>query len=403
MRNTPVSFPDGTLSNLWEYCHKSYHGGWCYVNPKYQRIIVGHGKVYDVNSLYPSMMHSKSGNRYPYGQGDYHTGKPPEKFWEDKNRFYFVRFRCRFHVKHSAFPWIHIRHSALYKSNENLYTSDVRYKGKYYRYVRNIDGTVSDTVVELTMTWSDYLLFIETYDIENFEWIDYVVFWAKVGLFDDYIDHYFSQKKTAKGFKRELAKLFLNNLYGKLASSDNSSYKEPFLAEDGILHFQPHEAHDKAVGYIPAGSAVTSYALNFTVRHAIANHDRFCYADTDSIHIVGDEPAEMVIEDPVELCCWKNESDFDRAYYVRQKTYAEHITVNDGNPVEPYLDIKASGMTKGAKDAFTEAGLPINALDEGLELEESNLKAERVPGGIVLREKTFKIRKQFDKKVTPVL
>lgn len=373
------------------------------MNPKYQRVIVGHGKVYDVNSLYPSMMHSKSGNRYPYGMGDYYHGAPPENFWLDTDKFYFVRFRCRFHVKHSAFPWVHIRNTALYKGNDNLYTSDIKYKGKYYRYYYDFDGTVKDTQVVLTMTWSDYVLFTETYDIFDFEWIDYMVFWARVGLFDEYINHYFEQKKTATGFKRELAKLFLNNLYGKMASSDNSSYKEPFLGNDDIIHFQPHEEHNKDVGYIPVGSAITSYALNFTVRHAIANHDRFCYADTDSIHIVGDEPAKMVVEDSVELCCWKNESDFDHAYYVRQKTYSEHITVHDGKPVDPYLDVKASGMTKSAKDTFISSGMPLNALDEGLELEDSNLKAERVKGGIVLRNKTFKIRKQLDKKVNPVL
>lgn len=43
-------------------------------------------------------------------------------------------------------------------------------------------------------------------------------------------------------------------------------------------------------------SAIKSYARNFTNMHAIANYDKFCYADTDSIHLQGLEPAEMDVE-----------------------------------------------------------------------------------------------------------
>ena len=391
-----------SVFNQWDYIHKSYHGGWCYVNPRYAHRIVQNGKVYDVNSLYPSMMHSKSGNRYPYGHGDYHTGNPPENFWEDQNHYYFVRFRCRFKLKDCCFPWVHIRSTAKYKSNENLYRSDIRSNGRYYRYWIDKDGNIQDTTTELTMTWSDYVLFRETYHVYDFEFIDYIVFWALVGLFDDYINPYAELKQKSKGFRRELSKLFLNNLYGKFASSDNSSYKEPYLGEDGIVHFKEHEEHDKDVGYIPVGSAITSYALNFTVRHAIANYDRFCYADTDSIHLQGFEPAEMVVEHPTEFCCWKNEIDFDRAYYERQKLYAENVIAEDGTPVEkPYLLLKAAGMSKEAKQVFMDSGLDISELKEGLELDDCNLKAVRIKGGILLKKKPYKIRKNIDKKVTP--
>ena len=102
------------------------------------------------------------------------------------------------------------------------------------------------------------------------------------------------EKRTSKGFKRQKAKLFLNNLYGKFAMSDNSSYKEPYLDDDGIIRFILHEEHEKKVGYIPIGSAITSYAMNFTIRHAMANYDRFCYADTDSIHLIGLDKANEV-------------------------------------------------------------------------------------------------------------
>ena len=404
LRDFPLDERYAGVSNLWDYIHNAYHGGWCYVNPRYAHKIVSLGKVYDVNSLYPSMMHSESGNRYPYAAGDYHTGKPPENFWEDEEKFYYVRFSCRFELKEKVFPWVHIRNTAKYKGNENLYTSDIRHKGKYYRYYYDKEANICDTTTILTMTWSDYVLFRETYNVYNFEWKDYVVFWARVGLFDDYINPYAELKKTSKGFRRELSKLFLNNLYGKFASSDNSSYKEPYLGDDGIVHFKEHEEHEKDVGYIACGAAITSYALNFTVRHAIANYDRFCYADTDSIHIQGLEPANMVVEHPSNFCCWKNEIDFSHAYYERQKLYAEKVIAEEGEPVDtPYLLIKAAGMSAGAKQMFIDSGRPISDLSTGLELESCNLKATRIKGGILLRNKTYKIRKPIDKHIKPVV
>lgn len=51
----------------------SYKGGWCYLVPEKANKIYTNGVTADVNSLYPSMMHSESGNFYP-------TGKP--RFWE---------------------------------------------------------------------------------------------------------------------------------------------------------------------------------------------------------------------------------------------------------------------------------------------------------------------------------
>ena len=403
LREEPLHYDFCGFFNMWEYVHKSYSGGWCYVNPRYAHRTITFGKVYDVNSLYPSMMHSVSGNYYPYGKGQYCKGKPPDRLDDTPDIYYFVRVRCRFSLKDGCFPWLHIRGDAHYKGNENLYTSDIRYKGKYYRYYYDDNGNICDTKHEFVFTKTDWVLFRETYNAYDLEVLDYVWFYARPAMFDDYIDRYAEQKKTSKGFKRQLAKLFLNNLYGKFAMSDDSSWKEPYLGDDGVVHFILHEEHEKKVGYIPVGSAITSYARNFTIRHAMANYERFCYADTDSIHLQGLEPAEMLIVDPVEFCCWKNECDFDIAYYERQKTYAEHVIAEDGEELDkPYLNLKASGMTRTAKEEFINRGLPVSALRDGLELEDANLKGVRIRGGILLKNKTFKLQKSVDKKVNPV-
>lgn len=414
IRDDPTDWDYTHVYNMWEYVHKSYSGGWCYVNPIFAHRVITLGKVFDVNSLYPSMMHSISENYYPYGHGMYCLGTPPDSYDNTNDIYYFIRVKCRFSLKDGCFPWLHIRNNVHYKGNENLYTSDVRFKGKYYRYYYDGDNNICDTAHEFTFTKTDWILFRETYNAYDLQVYDYVWFYARPGLFDAYIDKYAEIKKNSKGFMRTLAKLFLNNLYGKFAMTDDSSWKEPYLSEDGIVHFILHEEHNKKVGYIPVGSAITSYARNFTIRHAMANYDRFCYADTDSIHLQGTEPPEMVRVHPSEFCCWKNECDFDFAYYERQKTYAEHVIAEDGIPIEelrdekgnprkPYLNLKASGMTRQAKDIFIEKAMPIQSLGTNLVLEDANLKGVRIKGGILLKNKTFKLRKPVDKKVNPVI
>lgn len=387
-------------SNVWEYVHKSYHGGWCYVNPVYAHQIIEEGTVYDVNSLYPSMMHSMSGNRYPVGKPTKFSGEPPEDITRDEKYYYFIRFRCRFSLKPRCLPWIHIRKSNLYKSNENLTTSDVRKKGKYSRYYLDDEGYIQDTKVELTLTCKDWDLFKETYYIYDLEILDGCYFRTVIGIFDEYINYYKELKMKSKGFQREMAKLFLNNLYGKMAMNDDSSYKEPYLdADTDVVKFITHNENKKQVGYIPIGSAITSYAMNFTIRAAMENYDRFCYADTDSIHLKGYEAAKGVTVHPTEFCCWDNELKFNVGYYERQKVYAENAIEKGGTPCKPTLLLKCAGMSQSAKDQFISLGLPINKLSVGLELEDSNLKATRVKGGIVLRKSPFKLRKALDKNV----
>lgn len=161
----------------------------------------------------------------------------------------------------------------------------------------------------------------------------------------------------SKGALRTLAKLFLNNLYGKMASSTNSSYKMPFVKDDGSVGMFDVEEHEKKPGYIPVGSAITSYARNFTIRAAQMNYhgvDKpgFIYADTDSIHcdIPKEEIKGIKVHDS-NFCCWKLESCWDKAWFTRQKTYIEHIVEEDGEEVEhPYYNIKCAGMPHSCKN-----------------------------------------------------
>lgn len=352
-----------------DYIRKSYRGGWCYLVKGKENKLYTNGTTADVNSLYPSMMSSESGNRYPVGVPHFWSGNyiPEEALRSDK--YYFVRVKTRFYIKKDKLPFIQIKSSFLYNGTEALESSDVYDKktGKYYTHYIGEDGQLTDTRVEMVLTMTDYILLQEQYNLVDFEILDGCWFYTQLGIFDEYMEKYKKQKMESKGALRELAKLFLNNLYGKLASSKDSSFKLAYVKEDKTIGFLPVAESNKKAGYIPVGSAITSYARNFTIRAAQANYhgkDKagFIYADTDSIHC--DLPPENVVGIKVHdknFCCWKLESCWDKAIFTRQKTYIEHVVAENLEPIEhPYNNIKCAGMPKRCKDLF-EISLAGNA------------------------------------------
>ena len=268
---------------------------------------------------------------------------------------------------------------------------------------------------------TDYQLLKDHYELVDFEILDGCWFYAEIGIFDEYIERYKVMKLNNKGALRELAKLFLNNLYGKMASSTDSSFKVAYIKEDKSIGFMAVSEHDKKPGYIPVGSAITSYARNFTIRAAQKNYhgkDKpgFIYADTDSIHcdLKPEEVVGIKVHDK-NFCCWKTESCWDVAIFTRQKTYIEHITHEDLEPIEkPYYNIKCAGMPKKCKDLFelSMQGFEPPEGDEKYNDEERDflknrrtlqdftvglrvpgkLRPKRIRGGILLVETPYKMR-----------
>lgn len=405
-----------------DWIKHSYRGGWCYLVKGKEKQILTNGTTADVNSLYPSMMSSESGNRYPVGEPTFWYGNyiPDEAL--SNNRYYFVRIKTRFYLKENMLPFIQIKNNLLYKGTEALETSDVYNPkdGKYYTQYIDTKGNVQEAIVTLTLTMTDYELIKEHYELVDFEIIDGCYFRSAIGIFDNYIDKYKKIKLESKGAKRELAKLFLNNLYGKMASSKNSSSKLAYIKEDKSIGFTTIISNDKKPGYIPVGSAITSYARNFTIRAAQKNFygkdkDGFVYADTDSIHcnIPADKIKGITVH-PKDFCCWKLEASWDKALFIRQKTYIEHTTHEDLEPLDkPFYNIKCAGMPAKCKELFLRSMTgDLAREDEELTDEErdflsvkreltdfdvglvvpSKLIPKRIRGGVLLTPTTYEMR-----------
>ena len=347
--------------NADAWIRKSYRGGWCYLVRGKENILMHNGTTADVNSLYPSMMSSESGNKYPVGHPKFWSGNYiPEEALDD-SKYYFIHIKCRFKLKPNYLPFIQIKGNYLYRGTECLETSDIwnRKKGCYVQTYKDDNGIWHDSFVHLYLTMTDYELIKEHYDLIDCEIIDGCYFWAKVGIFDEYIDKYKKIKLNSTGALRELAKLFLNNLYGKMASNTDSSFKVAYLNENGGVSFYSVVQNNKKAGYIPVGSAITSYARNFTIRAAQKNYygnDKrgFIYADTDSIHC-NLEPHEIkgINVHDRDFCCWKLEAQWDLGIFVRQKTYIEHVVKENLIDIDkPFNNIKCAGMPQKCKNLF---------------------------------------------------
>lgn len=410
-----MKLPDvSDIKNGDEYIRGGYRGGYCYVAEEWEGIDINEpGYVADVNSLYPfSMWFKKSGNRFCYGKGVFHEGRPSKEMIESDEYYFYMRVRVSFELKPGFVPTIQKKNSFLFMQNAYLKCSKVMdFRTKDY--VGNL------TMIDMTLSKDDYIVFCNHYNIRKIEYLDYISFMTATELFDPYIEKYAKIKQESKGSVRNLAKLFLNDLYGQTAKGTNSTFKivttRDFTMTSG-LEFDLVHGNDKAVVNIAIGAEITAKARRYQIETIQANYSRFRYSDTDSLHCVGD-PSEFVGKiDDKEFGAYKIESTFKRARYVRQKTYIEEgdqrqidsdiadlaskceKTGADFNleakryfDEKRYINICAAGMTPEQKQRFRNE-YDFDDFRPGLTIHGGKLKPFSVTGGVILTEVDFTIK-----------
>lgn len=283
---------------------KAYRGGFVWANPRFSNSDIDAGVVYDVNSLYPSRMHN---SLLPYGSPVPFVGK----YQEDKMRPLYVQsFKCKFEIRKNHIPTVQIKNNLAFRAFSNQYLTSS--KGEQ---------------VLLVMSNPDIDLLFKHYHVTDIEYIAGYKFSAKHGMFTEWVDKYMHVKEHATGAIRQLAKLRLNNLYGKFATSLDLTGRKPYLDENGVLRFKtlPKEIGDGQ--YIPMGVFITAWARYYTISTAQRCYDRILYCDTDSIHLKGTEIPLAIKNDidKAKLGYWKHESTFRRGRFLRPKTYIEDI------------------------------------------------------------------------------
>ena len=345
---------------------QAYKGGFTYLNPIYDSIDVDDGVVLDVNSLYPSVMYEKP---MPIGYPEFYEG-----VYEDDLVYplYIQMLTCSFKIKKNKIPTIQIKKSH-FTDNEYLESSD-------------------NEIVCLTLSNIDLKLFLEQYDVYDLNYICGWKFKSMKGIFTDYIDKWIGVKieasKSGNKGMRTLAKLMLNSLYGKFATSQDVQEKYPYIEDDVIKYYLGEKDKKKGL-YLPIGIFITSYAREKTIRtsQAIKDYsiekygkDLYIYSDTDSIHTLLpiEELKQFCDIDDYALGKWKHESTFTKARFIRQKCYLELI--------DNQMKITCAGMPKSCyefvewekfKKGFTCGG---------------KLTFKHVKGGVKLVETDFTIK-----------
>lgn len=341
---------------------KAYKGGFVYLKPEYRNYRGLKGMTLDVNSLYPWAMYNCL---LPYGFPKYFEGVPEPT--EDYPLF-IVHMKCCFDLKPGHLPTLQLKNNRRFVETEYLTTSRVEYK----------KGKFENEPVEMFLTSVDYYLMLDHYDIYCEEYINGFQFKGAVGMFKDYIDHWMHIKETTTGAMRQLAKLMLNSLYGKFATNPKAQKKIPYLDENNIVRYRLDDPEIRDPVYTAMGCFITAYAREKTIRSGQTVFDRFIYADTDSLHLIGQEPPEGLEIHPTHLGAWKNEGCFDDSKFIRAKTYMETV---DGK-----TKVTCAGMPDNVKASVTYENFHPGSVFEG------KLMPRRYPGGIVLEETTFTIK-----------
>ena len=328
----------------------AYRGGWTYLKKGREQQIWSNGSVYDINSLYPSVMMY---NKLPYGNPILFEGKP------DKDMLFIVSITFTAHLKEGHLPCIQIKGHALFLGTE------------YLEHIPEPE-TMSVTSVDLEL-WQKH------YDMNILSWNGGFYFHSATGYFDDYINHYMAIKEKATGGKRLLAKLHLNSLYGKFASRPRMIGKYPTLTEEGVIKLLDGKEEVKEPIYTPLSVFITAYARLKTITIAQNNYDRFVYADTDSHHILG-EPVNYSMEiHPTKLGASKREYGFRYGLYWRSKAY---IDLTEDNKYEVHI----AGLPKYIANDLKFADFYHGNVIQG------KLRAKRVKGGTVLVDTPYELK-----------
>lgn len=344
-----------------DFIRRAYRGGFTYVNPKFKGKKIGEGIVLDVNSLYPSVMAATDGQVLPYGEPVWFDGEYEE---DERYPLWVAMVTCSFKVKPDHIPCIQLKGNGLFKATE---------------YIEDSKG-----IVTFTITSIDWELICQQYDVTHVKFFGGYKFKANPWQFKGYVDKWVEVKNNAtisdNAGLRQIAKLMLNSLYGKFATRIKCRSRQPYLGEDDVIHYRDLEEEERKPVYLPVGVFVTAYARYKTITAAQSVYDRFIYADTDSLHLVGtDEPVGLEV-DAVKLGAWKHESTFDEAKFLRAKCYVEHEVGADE------LTVHVAGMPKSCHPY-----VDIDNFEYGAEYD-GKLYTKRVSGGIVLVEGPMQIR-----------
>jgi len=311
-----------------EFISKAYAGGRveCFETGQFENV-----KVYDINSLYPSVMLK---NDYPIG-----TPVRVKRFKPNKIGVYHIRFFQKDRTKPAIF-WVKDKINGL----------TFTYAGEGYFFSPEIDiGLKAGVEIEI---------------LEGYVWI------RSADLFSEFVKYYYNlrmkNKDNALGY---CCKVILNSLYGKFGQKENKSVLRRIIDYNELMDLVKNKNYQVKV--YKATSGLYEITYNRPINHRIiqisayttslarvklyqALNENVVYCDTDGIHLKQGKFKGKISDKIGE---WKLENSGEGIYIGRKqywlngkakfKGVKEFDTLGDGRVLiskNDYLKILSGGI-----------------------------------------------------------
>ena len=271
----------------------AYHGGYCDVNQAFANKDLQGVYIYDVKSLYPSIL-----KRYPLPCGipcEFDCEPPVESV------LWIANVRLSASLKPNGIPFLRIKHNPLFNP---------------FNYVSDTHG-----IVNLWISSVDFLALTENYDVEVYGFFGGYCFFESAHTFDSYVDKWYALKESSEGMRKLSCKLMLNSLVGKFGSNVILRDQEPVVTA-GYLDFELGDTHFKDGVYLPVSVFVNAFGrLELTRAIRSAGKLNWVYSDTDSLHLLAPaEDGEFKLGNNLGELSLKG--IVDDARYIARKRYA---------------------------------------------------------------------------------
>ena len=366
-----------------DFLRKGVEGGITYAPDKWQYLNITKKICHiDAHQMHPS---SAFMNLFPYGEGEFFTGKPP------LGRICACRILISYDdvILHSIIKLIGLP----FIEDKEIVVWDFEIPTMYKCYVNlrieYIDGYA--------------------YKMKPLPWRRY---------YSENYDKRLEAKARGDEFFTLLYKLWNNSSYGKHLEKPHNELIENIIRDDGIIDSVISEKSEIKVNakytYIPVGSCIPAYSRVNLIETAFLldpTGRKILYFDTDSIFFLWDKETEENLKKVNmndELGGWAIEEFIDRAQFTAPKRYK---TETDGKTTikaggvnfddyklnhykEEYDALIALGMSN--KEALSNIMIPfdeINITNEKFKVQ----RAYRVKGGTLIefQEKEISIPKKY--------
>lgn len=256
-----------------------------------------YGKAIDVdcNSMYPSILRDEW---LPWGLPESYDGAYVQ---DDDMPLHCDELTFRAELKPNGYPFL--------LDNRSVYG------------LNRLTGTRG--YVTRVLTDIDQKLLCENYEVSIYKHARGWKFRQSKGFFRSFIDEWGGLKQKATGEKRQMAKLVMNALVGKMASLPKGAVMLP-MSKDGITldwNIARREESNLKTDYLPIPAWVNAYARRKLMDVCHANSDRLLYANTDGCILSGWEPVDSCDIHPTELGKWKIAARYEKLTILGMNRY----------------------------------------------------------------------------------